>query len=294
MNCDSVRHHLALYLYGELDFNQEEALEQHCESCAGCRAALERERALHAMLDSARREPPPELLHASRQQLRARIAAAGASRWERTIQRARAYFPVSVFWKPAAAVALLAVGFFAGQRWNTLRPAEPADLRLHSIARGPQGGVKLVLEEVRRRTLTGRPEEDRIRRMLLAAASEATDPGLRARTLECLKDLNSHAEVRRALVEAVLRDADSKVRLKAIEALRPLASEPETRRVLAHVVLADSDPNVRTEAINLLADNVEIDVVGTLQELILRETNPYIRQKSLQALQQVNASVETF
>jgi len=59
-------------------------------------------------------------------------------------------------------------------------------------------------------------------------------------------------------------------------------------------LLRDDNPGVRTLAIDLLVNNMQSEVIGTLQEVITRESNPYIRQKSLNALRAVNASVETF
>ena len=43
-----------MLLYGELSFDEEETVDAHLEGCAECRAALERERALHAAFDRGR------------------------------------------------------------------------------------------------------------------------------------------------------------------------------------------------------------------------------------------------
>jgi HEAT repeat protein len=152
----------------------------------------------------------------------------------------------------------------------------------------------LVLEEVRQKTMTGRLDDDRIRQMLLTAAADPSDPGLRARTLDVLKDQGEETTVRRALLAALRQDTNSGVRLKALEGLKPFARDPETRKVLSQVLLTDDNPGVRTQAIDLLVENMQTEVIGTLQELIIRESNPYIRQKSLKALRDANASVETF
>ena len=47
-------------------------------------------------------------------------------------------------------------------------------------------------------------------------------------------------------------------------------------------------------AIDLLVQTDEVDVVETLQELLRREDNNYLRLRSQKALQAMNASVETF
>ncbi len=41
----------ALLLYGELSFDEEERVDAHLDGCAECRAALEREKSLHAAFD---------------------------------------------------------------------------------------------------------------------------------------------------------------------------------------------------------------------------------------------------
>jgi predicted O-methyltransferase YrrM len=73
-SCEKVRMHLALLLYGELSFDQEEAVDGHLEGCAECRAALERERKLHAALDQVEVEPPASILWDARRNLQERIA----------------------------------------------------------------------------------------------------------------------------------------------------------------------------------------------------------------------------
>ncbi|MBL8176359.1 MAG: HEAT repeat domain-containing protein [Bryobacterales bacterium] len=299
MNCDAVKQDLSLYLYGELSFDEEERLEQHVGECSSCREELESLRAVHGALDVRETEPSPELLLACRRELRARTLAIRQSEDNTVWVRLRRFLTVTVpspgFLRPVGALALLAFGFVGGRLWDESRTVnEPSALRVRNLTANQVGGVDLIVEEVRQKTLTGSLDDERIREMLLTAAMDPSDPGLRARTLEVLKQQAEQTEVRRALLKALSWDSNPGVRLKAIEALRPVSRDPETRRVLARVLLEDDNPGVRTQAVDLLADEVEIDVIGTLQEAIARESNPYIRQKTLKALREANASVETF
>src|SRR6185436_17023653 len=75
MNCELARNQFHLYLYGELSFDEEEALEQHVDVCKSCAEALEIERALHETLLDERIEPSAALLSRCRQQLRSEIMA---------------------------------------------------------------------------------------------------------------------------------------------------------------------------------------------------------------------------
>src|SRR5580704_11731062 len=66
--CDDVRDRLALLLYGELNFDEEERAELHIDSCADCRLALARQKALHAAIDSVEVTPSPALLARCREE----------------------------------------------------------------------------------------------------------------------------------------------------------------------------------------------------------------------------------
>ncbi|MBI3679848.1 MAG: HEAT repeat domain-containing protein [Acidobacteria bacterium] len=297
MNCESARKDFSLYLYGELEPGQEEALEQHLDGCEACRRELELERAMHRAMDRREHQFSPEFQAACRRELLSRIAAEALPRgW---MDRAKQWARRNVYWpailRPAAALALVALGFFGARVWEAARASsEPASWRVRNLAPNPEGGVQLELEQVRQRTMTGRVDDEKIRQMLLAAAADPTDDGLRARTMDVLKDRCERAEVRHALLRAFQHDPNPRVRLKALEGLRPFVRDPEMRKALSTVVLADDNAGVRTQAVDLLVENMQSEMIGTLQELIVRESNPYIRQKSLHALRQMNASVETF
>ncbi|MBS1824273.1 MAG: HEAT repeat domain-containing protein [Acidobacteria bacterium] len=299
MNCEAAKQDFTLYLYGELEFEQEEQIEQHLSQCGSCQAELESMRAFHAAMDQQETEPSPELLVACRRELRSRTTAMRQAEQNTLWARLRRFFTVTVpspaFLRPVGALALVAFGFTGGRLWDVSRNVnEPSALRVRNLTANESGGVDLIVEEVRQKTLSGQLNDDRIRGMLLTAATDPSDPGLRARTLEALKAQCEQSDVRRALLRALAWDSNPGVRLKAIEALRPVSRDPETRRVLAQVLLEDDNPGVRTQAVDMLASEVQIDVIGTLQEVIVRESNPYIRQKTLKALREANASVETF
>ena len=59
MKCQAARDQFALLLYGELSFDEEERVESHLDGCADCRAALERQKALHDAVDAAAVTPCP-------------------------------------------------------------------------------------------------------------------------------------------------------------------------------------------------------------------------------------------
>src|SRR5258706_12530287 len=69
LNCKAAREQFALLLYGELSFDEEERIESHLDTCAECRGALERQKALHEAVDAAAVTPSPALLNRGREDL---------------------------------------------------------------------------------------------------------------------------------------------------------------------------------------------------------------------------------
>lgn len=308
--CEKIRMQLGMLLYGELSFDEEETVEAHLESCAECRTALERQRELHAALDEAEIEPPASVLWESRQNLQRQIAAEHApihrvSWWDQFLD--------ARWLQSAGALALLSIGFFGARLLPSLglgvagmSLVNPGAQRVRSVEPGPNGAVQIVLDETRQRTVSGDLDDQNIRVLLLSAAKDPSDPGLRYETVGILNDRAQAAEVRDTLIYALEHDENAGVRLKAMDGLKPFVRQPEVRRALSGVLLSDGNPGMRTQAIDLLTQGVgettgnttvnglDRDVIGTLQELMNRENNAYVRQRGERVLQLVNASQETY
>jgi HEAT repeat protein len=172
--------------------------------------------------------------------------------------------------------------------------AEPTISQVRYLEPDPSGSVRIVVEETRQRVLSGRLDEEPIRHLLLAAAREARDPGLRGETVDILKAQPEAADVRRALLATFEHDPNDGVRLKALEGLKSFATEPDVRSTLVRSLLVDDNPGIRIQAIDLLIQKREDALVGVLQELMQRESNNYVRLRCQRALQEMNASVGTF
>ena len=175
--------------------------------------------------------------------------------------------------------------------------------RVRDVKPSADGRVQLVLDETRQRIISGGVNDQQIRALLITAAKDPSDPGLRAETVDILTSSVQSADVRAALVFAVQRDPNAGVRMKAMEALKPFVNEPDVRGALTQVLLSDANPGLRTQAIDLLTGsanatvdrNVDRQIVGTLQELIERgEQQGYVRERCRRVLQAVNASLETY
>ena len=314
-SCEKIRTQLGLLLYGELSFDEEETVDAHLEGCAECRAALERERELHAAFDQAEIEPPASVLWDARQTLQQRIAEEHAPPhrmgwWDQFVDALMLRPAGMTGWlKMAGAVALLTIGYIGARLAPDLGTgavgmsvADPGAQRVRSVEPGPNGGIQIVLDETRQRVVSGGLDDQNIRVLLLSAAKDPSDPGLRYETVGILNDRAQAAEVRNTLIYALEHDENAGVRLKAMDGLRPFVQHPEVRKALAGVLLSDGNPGMRTQAIDLLTQGVgesngnslDRDVIGTLQELMNTENNAYVRQRGERVLQLVNASQETY
>jgi anti-sigma factor RsiW len=311
MKCEEAVRDLPLLAYGELSFDDEEQLERHLQECASCRAEYAGLTRLQREIDREEAHVPPAFLAECRRNLRLNVAEltqrrASRGSWTRWLGRGWAD-PFAQSLKPAGAVALVAIGFFGAQfiRQNdeqgaTTRPAvvpasvvDPA-VRVRLVEPGSDGRVQIVLDETRQRVLSGSTDDAAIRRLLVTAARESSDPGLRVELVDLLGSAPESAEIRRVLLYALQNDPNPGVRLKALEGLRGSASDPETRKTLARVLLTDENPGVRTQAIDLLIQRNEPEVVGVLQEALRRDTNNYVRLKCQKALHEMSASAESF
>jgi hypothetical protein len=306
MKCDDVRRNLPLFLYGELSFEDEERLETHIDECDACRVTLAREKALFKSLDAAEVVPSQDLLADCRAELRRRLAHAEpehASFWDKVRQGFTINFHFAPgLMQPLGGLALLLLGFVGARLapnsllgpWRAAGLAEPVASRVRYVEPVSAGRVQIVVDETRQRVLSGRLEDQSIQRLLLTAAKDPSDAGLRVESVDLLKNQPQSAEVRRALLYAVQHDANAGVRLKALDGLKDFADDPETRQTLTQVLLKDDNPGVRTQVIDLLIQHHSNAMVGVLQELMNKEDNNYIRMRCQKALHEMNASVETY
>jgi hypothetical protein len=314
-NCATMKDFFALYLYGELSFDEEERVESHLDGCADCRKALERQREVQVALDNIAIEPSPTLLRSCREELHMRLAeeshTAKHGWWEHFTDMLTGRSATAGWLKPAGALTLVALGFgvalmippgsFGGGPFE-MGMLEPAS-RVRYVEPASDGKVQIVLDETRQRIISGDPNSQKIRVLLLSAAKDPSDPGLRAETVDILNGSAQSSEVRDALTFALLHDQNAGVRLKAMEGLKPFAQQPEVRAAMTQVLLSDSNPGLRTQAIDLLTKGLNQDspamsydrqVIGAMQELMQRENNAYVRQRCKAALESVKASTETY
>ncbi len=287
MNCDSVAKLIPLYFYGELLPEEEDRVEAHLYECRACSQEMDRQRGIAAALDGRRLEAPPVLLRECRADLLAAIAG-GAPRSARPDKNPWTLFLEALgftmygmgrYRQPVGALALIAMGFFAARFtgvWTTLQrgpgaltTAGIASDNVFSTVRSVQpdasGHVQIVLDETRRRVVSGGMDDQNIQRFLLAGAHEE-NTAVRLESVDLLKDRSgASVEVRDALLNA-LHDDNVGLRLKALQGLKPLAADPQVRKSLAQLLLADDNAEVRMQAVDMLVSHRDDAMVGILQK----------------------------
>ena len=314
MTCQQVQTQLSLYLYGELDFAGEEAIEQHLDSCAVCVVALAREKKWFGTVNSVQLDVPLELLSQCRADLRGTDSVDRTPRFSvwGSLAGLRPWLPrLSSSWSVqlAAASLFLFLGFGAGQLWVQLKPglskSEPsfsamdvagsATSRIRGIQPVSAGNVRILLDQVQQREVTGPVDDRTVRDLLLQAVRSQADPGVRFDSVDILKSQTGD-DVRDALVFAAAHDVSSGVRLKALQALSEFAADPVVRNAAASIVAQDQDPAVRSQAIDLLISlqrkvQLSPDLVSVLRGVVKSgEGDEYIRLRCYQIIQDLNPS----
>ncbi|MFN7994685.1 MAG: HEAT repeat domain-containing protein [Bryobacteraceae bacterium] len=312
MNCDLVTKLIPLYFYGELSPEEEDRIEQHFDACTSCAREAEWERSLAVALDRRRQEPSGSFVADCRQDLMRAVyrdeprltPAPYSSPWDHFRNGFAALFPPLLRWRtPLSAAALVALGFFSA-RFTTpggaVAPAaasltpESAISSVRSIQPTPAGGVQIVLDETRRRVVSGPLDDSNIQRLMLVAAHDETNPGVRVESVDILKSHSDSSEVRNLLLNRLVQDPNPGVRLQAIEGLQAFTAEPDVRKVMAQVLLQDDNPAVRIQAVNALTSHTDDNMVGLLQNVVQKEDNTYVRRRCEKALKDMNASIGTF
>jgi hypothetical protein len=319
---EELRDRISLYLYGELEGEERESFERELEASAELREAVtDEERFLRGLHVRRRVDASEALLAHCRQDLMREVYRAerptGPSAWFSgfwaSLTAAR------LTWQPAAALALLGVGFFGGRATQSLwdRPAEGpaavanggqlvarqqgvldtdpvsvADVQAMPIGpTGLGGGVEIVVEQ--RQIIRGNANDPRIRELLLNSVA-SSHSGARLESLEALGRNLDDQETRAALIRAMVEDQNPGVRIKALEALKEHAQDEDVRAALVSAVRADPNPGMRVMAVELLTAEPDREIAGVLQELVATETNSYVRMRCQKALLELNASVDVY
>jgi hypothetical protein len=129
-------------------------------------------------------------------------------------------------------------------------------LLLFAARNNYNAGVRMDSVEL----LTQKPEDARIREALKFSLRYDNNPGVRIKSLETLGPyVKGDVSVRDAVVEALVNDNNPGLRAEALQKLRPVRYDATVRAVLEHLSRTDKDEYVRTESRMMLASMPEIE-----------------------------------
>jgi hypothetical protein len=306
MKCEWVRENITLQVYGELADDARHELEQHVERCADCAAELKAEQEFHALLSQERAsEPTPNLLAASRMRLQEALETAEQGRFWHRLAFDPANWLRQVRFSPALASAILILGFAGGvgtsyrvlahppqgsPTGTTPAPAEASITGIQSITQQPgTNQVDIKYNTVSTLETQGSMNDQRIQQLLLFAARNNYNSGVRMDSVDLLTQKPDVSQVRDALIYSLRYDTNPGVRLKCLEGLGGFVKDDvRVRDVVLEALVNDSNPGVRTEALRLI-EPVKADgsVRGVLMTLAAKDQSQYIKSQARTMLAQL-------
>jgi HEAT repeat protein len=166
-------------------------------------------------------------------------------------------------------------------------PNESSIAGIRGITQEPgSSNVQVRYDRLVPESAQGSMDDPRIQQLLLYAARNNENSGVRMDSINLLTRRPDDTRVREALMYALRYDRNPGVRLKALDGLGDYVSgDVRVRNVVLEALLGDSNPGVRIEAIRLL-EKVKPDssVRKVFQQLAEQDQNDFIRRESRRVL----------
>lgn len=308
MKCEWVQQNIVFYVYDELPDDARHELEQHVARCQDCAAELESMRSFRTGMVQMRpvQDPTPSFLAASRMKLQEALESAEQGGWWSRFVFDPLQWLNQVRFAPALAAAIFIVGFAGGiaatykmvknpEPQTAVTPA-PVASSLASIASvsgiSQQPGsnqVTIKYDTVSPQEKTGSLSDPNIQQLLLYAARNNFNPGVRIDSVNLLTQQSSTPHVREALLYALRYDSNTGVRLKALDGLGPYVKDDvQVRDAVLEALMSDSNPGLRIEALRLLQPcRADSSVRIVLQRLATKDENRFIRSQAKTMLAQM-------
>jgi hypothetical protein len=304
MKCEWVRENIVLQVYGELADDARHELEQHVARCSDCAAELKAEQDFHALLAQDRADDPtPNLLASSRMQLQEALETAQQGSILSRLPFDPAIWLRQVRFSPALASVILIFGFAGGmltayrviphgpQGPGPVPPQPEASIAsIDSIIPVPgTDQVAIKYNTVSTQEKQGPLNDQQIQQLLLFAARNNYNSGVRVDSVDLLAQRSSDLQVREALIYALQNDTNPGVRLKSLDALgNYVKSDTNVRDSVLRALVNDSNSGVRIEALRLI-EPVKADgsVRGVLMALAAKDTSTYIKSQARTMLAQL-------
>jgi hypothetical protein len=310
MKCEWVRENIVFQVYGELADDARHELEQHVARCADCAAKLKAEQDFHDLLAQDRAaDPTPNLMAASRMRLQEALETAKqGSVWNR-LAFDPANWLLQMRFSPTLASAILVLGFLGGvgttyKLYGPARtpgtgviatttrsvPTETSIASINSIVQDPgTNQISIKYNAVSTQEAQGSLNDERIQQLLLYAARNNYNTGVRVDSVDLLAQKSSDTQVREALMYTLQNDTNPGVRLKSLDALgNYVKNDTNVRDAVLRALVNDGNSGVRIEALRLI-EPVKADgsVRGVLMALAAKDQSTYIKSQARTMLAQL-------
>ena len=307
MKCEWVRENIVLQVYGELADDARHELEQHVARCADCAAELKAEQEFHALLEQDRAgEPTPNLVAASRMRLQEALETAKQGNFFSRLAFDPTNWLRQVKFSPALASAILIFGFAGGivttyrfiprtttdvVRGPASTPPQDFDCRhqIRSVRIPSTNQVSIKYKAVSEEQKQGSLNDQDIQQLLLYAARNNYNSGVRVDSVDLLAKRSGDLQVREALMYALQNDTNPGVRLKSLDALgNYVKDDTNVRDAVLRALVSDDNSGVRIEALRLI-EPVKADgsVRGVLMALAAKDQSTYIKSQARTMLAQL-------
>jgi HEAT repeats/Putative zinc-finger len=298
MKCEWVQQNVLLYVYDELPDDARHELEQHVLRCKDCAAELESVKNFRTdFAQFPMHEPNASFLAASRMRLQEALESAEQGGWWSRLIFDPVHWLNQVRFAPALAAAIFIVGFAGGIGATykmvktpidvTSTPSAQASLAtisgISSITQQPGSKqVTIKYDTVSPQEAHGSLGEPNIQQLLLYAARNNFNAGVRMDSVDLLTQQPNNLHVREALLYALRYDSNAGVRLKALDSLGPYVKDDvQVRDSVLESLMSDANPGIRIEALRLLVPvRGDSSVRIVLQRLATKDENRYIRSQA--------------
>jgi hypothetical protein len=298
MKCEWVQQNVLLYVYDELPDDARHELEQHVARCKDCAAELESVKNFRAdFAQFPMREPNASFLAASRMRLQEGLESAEQGGWWSRLIFDPVHWLTQVRFAPALAAAIFIVGFAGGigatyQMVKTPIDVSPVTSSQASVA--SISGISSIIQQPGSKQVTIKYEtvspqeahgslgDPNIQQLLLYAARNNFNAGVRMDSVDLLTQQPNNLHVREALLYALRYDSNAGVRLKALDSLGPYVKDDvQVRDSVLESLMSDANPGIRIEALRLLVPvRADSSVRIVLERLAAKDENRYIRSQA--------------
>jgi hypothetical protein len=311
MKCDWVKDNIVFYVYNEQEDDARYEMEQHLSRCPECAAELKTVRKFHATLSQAPvAEPSPNLLAASRMRLQEALeTTTQGGFWQRLVFDPGNWMR-QMRLAPAMVAAIFIVGFgggiavtynFMGAGRQVLvganptpdpstSPLEASITGIRSITQDPGSNqVNIKYDTVSTKDIQGSLNDQRIQQLLLFAARNNFNSGVRMDAVEKLTQAPNENNVREVLMYSLQNDTNPGVRLKALDGLSGFVRQDvRVRDAVLQALINDTNIGVRMQALHLMEPMKADSTVRTvLTKLGQTDENASIRSQAKAMMAQV-------